>query len=234
MRVGLLTCASVALLSLVSQAAKATSYGDATGDVIVPGSPFPHIDIVSVDVTNDATKLTFKINVAGDPVATDWGKYMVGIDSAPGGDPANNGWGRPIGMATGMDYWIGSWVDGGNGAENRNWNGASWGLQSATYNPNPDSLAISKDNSSVTLSLNFAGLGLGNGSTIFFDVYSSGGGGGDGAVDALGNPSPSISDWGNYYNSGSNINSYTLVVPEPASISLLALGGLAGMRRRRR
>ncbi len=102
---------------------------------------------------------------------------MMGIESALGGDPAGNGWGRPIGMASGMDYWVASWVDFGGGGEIRNWTGA-WNLQAATYNPNPDALAVSKDTASVTLTFNFAGLGLTSGSSFNFDVYTSGGGGG--------------------------------------------------------
>jgi hypothetical protein len=214
---------SVALLFTCASGAKAgVLYADATGEVIVPGSPFPHIDIASVDVSNTATDLIFKINLVGDPVATDWGKYMVGIDSTAGGDPAGNGWGRPIGMSTGMDYWLGSWVDGGNGMELRNWNGAAWGLQAASYNAVPPLATPTKNSSSVTLTVPLGYMGLGIGSTILFDVYSSGGGGSDGAVDALGNPSPTIGNWGDSYNSGSNVNSYT-VVPEPGTLTLLAL-----------
>src|SRR4051812_25595572 len=106
---------SVALLFANASSAMGALYSDTTGDVIVPGSPFPHLDIASVNVSNTATDLIFKINLGGDPVATDWGKYLVGIDSTAGGDPVGNGWGRPIGMSTGMDFWLGCWVDSGNG-----------------------------------------------------------------------------------------------------------------------
>lgn len=213
--------------ALASPVAFSATYLDAIGDTIGPGI----LDITSVEVNNTATALSFKINLTGDPVATDWGKYMIGIDSAAGGDPAGNGWGRPIGMVSGMDYWVGSWVDFGNGAELRNWTGA-WNLQSATYNPNPDALAISKDASSVTLTFNFAGLGLSAGNSFAFDVYTSGGGGGDGAIDALGNPAQTIGGWAEYYNSGANVLSYTIpAVPEPTMGALLGLGGLLLLRR---
>lgn len=195
------------------------TYLDSTGENIAGGI----LDITSVEVNNTATALTFKINLAGDPVATDWGKYMIGLDTVPGGDSVGNGWGRPIGMGSGMDYWVGSWVDFGSGAEIRNWTGA-WNLQSATYNPNPDALAISKDTSSVTVTFNFAGLGLTTGSSFFFDVYTSGGGGGDSAIDALANPAQTVAGWGDAYNSGVNLASYTIqAVPEPALGTLLGL-----------
>jgi hypothetical protein len=212
----------LALFACANGATAGVLYSDATGEVIVPGSPFPHIDIASVDVSNTVTDLIFKINLSGDPVATDWGKYMIGIDSAAGGDPVGNGWGRPIGMSSGMDYWLGCWVDSGNGLELRNWNGSSWGLQAASYNAIPPLATPTKNSSSVTLTVPLGYMGLGIGSTFLFDVYSSGGGGGDSAVDALGNPNPSISDWGNPYNSGNNVQSYT-VIPEPGTLSLVAL-----------
>src|SRR4029079_6378945 len=108
----------------------------------------------------------------------------------------------------------------GNGLELRNWNGSSWNLQAASYNAN---LATpTKTTSSITLTVPLGYMGLGIGSSFLFDVYTSGGGGGDSAVDALGVATPSITDWGNPYNSGSNVLSYT-VVPEPGTFTLIAL-----------
>lgn len=213
----------------------AATYSDATGDGALVGVGDGILDITSVEVNNTASVLTFKINLAGNPAATDWGKYMIGIDSAPGGDPAGNGWARPIGMnyPTGMDYWVGAWVDSGNGAELRNWTGSGWNLQSATYGANPDLLGISKDASSVTIQFNFAGLGLALGGSFYFDVYTSGGGATDGAVDALANPAQTIANWSDLYNSGTAVDAYTLV-PEPGMMALLSLGGLALISRFRK
>jgi hypothetical protein len=147
---------------------------------------------------------------------------MVGIDSTAGGDPIGNGWGRPIGMSSGMDFWLGAWADSGNGLELRNWNGASWGLQAASYNAVPPLATPTKTSSSITLTVPLGYMGLSGGNIFFFDVYTSGGGGGDGAVDALANPNPSIANWGDSYNSGNNILTY-VVVPEPGTLVLLAL-----------
>ena len=158
---------------------------------------------------------------------------MIGFDTVSGGDASGNGWGRPISMPAGMDYWVGTWVDSGNGAELRNYSG-SWGLQSATYSPNPDNLSISKDASSVTVQFAFAGMGLSAGSTFAFDVFSSGGGGGDSAVDALANPLPSVTDWGDAYSSQSTLTYTISQVPEPASALVLGVGMLALVGRMRR
>jgi len=229
---------TLTVLALAALPAQAAIYSDATGENFTTAGG-GILDITSVEVNNTATDLIFKINLAGDPVATDWGKYCIGFDTTAGGDPAGNGWVRPISMSSGMDYWVGSWVDGGNGAELRNWNGSAWpgSPQSATYNPNPDALSISKNTSSVTLQFHFAGMGLGVGSTFHFDVYTTGGGGGDGAVDSLANPSQSISDWGNSYDSVLQ-DAFTIApVPEPATAALFGLAGLIviqrGLRRRK-
>ena len=220
-----ITCA-VAFCALSTHAA---TYTDTAGETIFGGI----LDISSVEVNNTATALTFTINLLGDPIATDWGKYMIGINSVAGGDSAGNGWARPIRMSSGMDYWVGSWVDFGNGAEIRNWTGSTWNLQSATYNPNPDALSISKDTSSVTISFNFAGLGLSVGSSFTFDVYTSGGGGNDSAIDALGNPAQSIANWPDPYDSAQNVYTYTITqVPEPAAAALFGFGGMVVLIRR--
>jgi hypothetical protein len=227
-----LTAALLAALTLASLPAQAATYTDTTGDGALVGTGGGILDLASVDVNNTPTALTFKLNLVGSPTATDWGKYMIGIDSKSGGDPVGNGWGRPIGMSSGMDYFVGSWVDSGNGAEIRSWDGAAWLLQSATYNPNPDSLGVVKDASSVTISFNLAGLGLAPGNTILFDLYTSGGGGSDGAIDALANLTQTIGNWSDPYNSGSLVAAYTLTpIPEPAIGSLLMLGGLLFLRR---
>ncbi len=211
---------AASVLAVLALNAQATTYSDTLGgNVWTDGVA----DITSVEVTHSATDLIFKINVNGDPVAANYAKYLIGLDTAVGGDPAGNGWSRPIGMSSGMDYWVGSWADSGNGAEVYKYTG-SWSLQNATYGT-PGGLSFSKDTSSVTISYPFASLGLSLGNTFTFDVYTSGGGAGDGAVDALSNPNQTIANWGDNYNSGSLVSSYTLTaVPEPTSLALLGIG----------
>jgi len=222
---------AASVLAALALNAQAVTYNDATGDTFT-GAGGGILDISSVEVNNTATDLIFKINVTGDPVANDWGKYMIGFDTTAGGDTVGNGWARPIGMSSGMDFWAGSWVDSGNGAEVHKYT-ASWALQSATYGANPDSIGVTKDASSLTIQFKYAGLGITPGTAFLFDVYTSGGGGTDGAVDALGNPGVTIGDWGNPYNS-SLVNSYTIPVPEPTSLALLGIGAAVIIGRIRR
>lgn len=215
MKQKLITITAAALLAASTSDSWAETYADPTGDTFPVNAI---LDITSLEVTNTATDMIFKIKLAGNPVATDWGKYMIGIQVTNGaaGDIAGNGWGRPIsigagaGPVGGMNYWVGSWADSGNGAELRNYTGA-WSLQSATYNPNPDALTISKNTNSVTIQFKYSGLGAVFGDTIYFDVYSSGGGGGDSAVDALSLPTQSIVNWGDAFGS-TNLSSYKLRV----------------------
>src|SRR5262245_33867531 len=234
--------ASVAALTL-SGAAMADVYSDSATDLAATFSAFPHLNITGMEVTNSATQISFRFTLAGDVTATDWGKYCVAINSRPGGDTASNGWVRPISMPVGMDTWLGSWVDGGNGFENRQWNGSGWTLAGATYNGTPGMSIIKTAGSpsDVTLTLNFADLGLNIGDTFFFDAFTSGGGSTDSAVDSLANPHPSIQNWSDPYSFGPGSDdgngranpelSYTLV-PAPGALALLGMGALALRRRR--
>ena len=65
---------ALSILAALALNAQAATYLDSTGEII-SGS---HIDISSEEVNNTATDLIFKINLVGNPVATEWGKYMVG------------------------------------------------------------------------------------------------------------------------------------------------------------
>jgi len=212
---------AVALMSAVASVASADTYPDSAGENF---TPIAHIDILSVEVMNDLSDITFSITVAG--ANAGWGNFMIGIDSiGANGDAAGNAWGRPITFsANPIDYWVGGWTDGGGGSQLWSYNGA-WNAETAP------GYSFAGDN--ITFTVPLANLGLSVNDTFSFDVFSSGTGGTDGAVDALSNPGQTIADWANSYDA-TLVSSYT-VVPEPASLSLLALGGLtvALIRRRR-
>jgi hypothetical protein len=222
--------------------AQVTSYTDAAND-IDPGlaNAGGTLDILGMEVSNTATDIVFRLTVNGlvsGPGSTDWGKFMIGISTGSNaGDSGvnGNGWGRPINMSSasgGMNYWIGSWVDGGGGAQRWAYSGTSWSEVAATYSTGFGGFTFSGNQLTYTMSL--ASLGLSVGNTFFFDAYSSGGGGGDSAIDALANPNVSVTGWGGPYTSGGSnpIYSYT-VVPAPGAVALLGLAGLMARRRRR-
>ncbi|MCC6423474.1 MAG: PEP-CTERM sorting domain-containing protein [Phycisphaerales bacterium] len=215
---------ALGLIGAATLPASAAIYNDSLGDNFDGNA---HMDIASVEVTNDATNITVKVTLNG-PIGSpnDWGKYMMGIDSAAGGDSAGNGWARPISMP-GMDYWIGSWVDSGGRVQLFLYNGSSWVGQAAPTQ--------SIGTNSVTWTVPQASLGLTIGNSFNFDVYTAGGGSGDSANDASSNPSQSTTGWGGPYNSNALVSSYTLTpVPEPAVLGLFSLAGLSLVRRRNR
>lgn len=222
------------LLTVSALSVPATTYLDSLGD-----NNGDFLDITSVDMNNTATILTLTVNVAGDPSApgNNWGKFLIGFDTAPGaGGNFNsvNGWGKDIQMSVGgMDHFIGSWLDWGTGADLKIWSGTQWDVITATYLPNPFNLSLAVGPSSVTYTFDFAAMGLSVGSTFNFDVYATSGGG-DTVVDSSGNPA--AQSWGSApYDSGLNVNTYTIqAVPEPTLAALLSFGGLLALRRTQR
>ena len=182
------------LLGCFAAAQAQTSYSDGTGEVVVPGGPYPHLDIQAVQISTVAasSQISFKIFTEGDPTSPIWGVYMIAVKSGAGG--ATNGVGgsgRPIHFPSGMTHWI---IAGSSGTQVWNY-GTSWapgGTVTQTRN------AATK---SVTLTLTYSTLALSLGQTFTFDVYTSGTGNGDGAVDALSAPAASITGWGDAFNS---------------------------------
>ena len=206
------------------------NYPDTAGDLAPAIGSQPHLDITSVDVTVDetSTNITFKINLNGSPVTTNWGKYMIGIRSNPGGATTGNGWNRPIHMAGGVTHWIGAWANDGGPS------GAGANLR--TYGSGWTSLAAptaARDASSLTIVTTTADLSLAPGETFSFDVYSSGGGDGDSAIDALSASAASVTFWDVAYTTnvvgGTPNPAKTFTMPGSASYSTwIASFGLTG------
>jgi len=197
------------------------------------------LDILGMEVSNNATDITFTLTVNGNISTTDWGKFVIGIATGGPGTTTGNGWNRPINLSSpigGMDYWIGSWVDAPTGSQLFSYNGAAW--------TGPSSLAgfslAAGASSTISFTLTLSSLGLAPNDVFYFDAYSTSGDG-TSAVDALANPNVSINDWTVPYTSsttgdgGVGLNSYQ-VVPEPTTYALLTLGalGVAGYAAGRR
>jgi len=185
----------------------------------------PHMDIASVNVTDNGTNITFQVNLSGSLASpNDWGKYVIGISTSPAtgdfGSPVGNPWGRNIAMADGTDAWIGSWADSGGGFQPWTYSGGAW-------SQNGSGLPVLSGNS-TTITTSLASLGLSPGQTFEFDVYTSGGNGGDSANDSAANLSQSTNNWGGPYTTPAGAGlSYTTSVPEPASIALIGLAFVA-------
>lgn len=206
----------VAAFTLAGAFAQPTTFNDTIGDIstsIDGGNPGAGtLDIVKMEVTDTEEDVIFTLTVNGNISATDWGNFMIGIaNQKDAGTQIGNGWGRPINMnaggSNGMTHWIGSWVNSGGGSQLWTRDATSWSgpavLKAFTFSPGATS--------TVTYTVTKASLGVATGDTIIFDAYSSGGGGGDGAIDALSNPNVTISTWsGTYTSQAPTISSYTL------------------------
>lgn len=242
------TTLSIALLSLLAGAASADVYADNTGNHLDGGDVhdffysqgFTHLDITSVEMTNDADFLYISINVDADIDATNWGKYIVGFDTGRNaGDNSTDpgSWNRNVDWGRGITDFIGSWADDGGsgaGAELRSWDGAAWGLTDATYAAGTDIMASDAGHAAGVqmLTVSLASLGLSVGDVLQFDVFATGGGA-DPGVDHLSRNDFATDDWGNQSLAG-NFLSYTIApIPAPGSMALLGLGGFVAARRRR-
>ena len=208
-----------------SAVASAAIYTDPINDMF--DNSHAHLDLTQVEVTNTLTDITFKISTRANPINTpDWGKYQVGIDTNPLTGDTNaigNPWNRRVSMSGGMDAWLGSWVDAGGGAQ-------PWTHAAGVWTQNGQH-AVTISGDSTTLTVPLASLGLTLGQTFVFDVYATGGGN-DGANDALSVGGIASSNWDVNFQTQRGLE-YTVVIPEPATLGLLAGAGLVGLRRRK-
>jgi len=216
-------------------------FTDATGDIasgISTGNGT--LDLVSMEVSHTASDIQFKLTVNGNVGSTDWGKFMIGISSSGTKTSSGNGWGRPINMSSngGMTHWIGSWVDGGGGSQLWTNGGSGWSGPGATAGY----VIAGGANSTITYTVSRASIGMVGNGTLYFDAYSSGGGGGDGAIDALSRSNASVSNWGDSFTtsgvaSGTSASTtggaFAYVIPAPGALALLGVAGLLGAKRRR-
>lgn len=222
---------ALAALSLVSFSAYADLYSDATGDIVVPGGapPNSHMDIASVLVTNTLTDISFQVNLVGDPVSPNWAKYNIIMRSPVSADldmsADGNAWGRNYALAGGANRFIAGWTDQvADNSQGHAFAAGGWS-QTSTF-----SSVIGTN--SVTYTVSLASLGLVAGNSLRFDVVTTGGGD-DGAVDALSNPNPQITDW-SQSSVVAGLDYRVAAVPEPASMIALGVGAAALLRRRRK
>jgi hypothetical protein len=241
---GLFVSSIVSALVLAVQPARAATYNDTVGTDHYGGA---EVDIASVVITNDATNITFQINMnpAADIGVNHFGNYEFGIQVGGGaggqtaingtfgtGNPAaGNPYGNSVGFSTGENFFIGNFLDNpGNfsgGAQLYSYSSVSGWSQVGSTAPITE---VYTGTPSTTFSFPLSALGLVPGSTFNFDVWTTFGSP-QSAYDALSNAStpPGAAPFsGGTYDAataaGAVVNSYTVAVPEPATL-LLAAGG---------
>ncbi len=161
-------------------------------------------------ITNDANNIFFQINLAASDgghatnITTDttqsYGKYQIGLETVPGaGNTAVSNPYNPIGISTGMNYWLDNWTnqttggtvatpDTGDG-QVFNFAAGAWtqiggnGLATDTAG-NPQFTQTALGTTSVTMTVSLSLLGLSVGNQFNFDAWTTYDGG-NGAVDAL-------------------------------------------------
>jgi hypothetical protein len=189
--------------------AQVTTFNDATNDISINVSTGSGtLDIVKMEVVDTETDVIFTMTVNGNVNSANWGNFMVGIANQKAvGTTSGNAWGRPInlnagatnGATNGMTHWIGSWVSGTGGGQLWTYGTNNWTGPAA-----PAGFAFAAGaQSTITYTVTKESLGVTNGDVIVFDAYSSGSGGSDSAVDALSNPTNSITNWSGSYTSSS-------------------------------
>ena len=230
-RRSLSTCLALAAALAVSRAASGDVYNDSTGDQA--GSGNSEVDIASAQVTNDATNLYVQLNLVGNIATANFGNYHIGFNTVPGGKTtAGVAWGNPFGIAAGMDYWLGSWVNFGGGAELPQYTGDG---TSNVWGPTIPGTSVALTTNSTTITIPLAALGLVHNSTFTFDVWSTyGQPGGQSAYDALSNPALTVADpWNGTPYLATLTSTYTVNIPEPAALGGVSLAAIALLARRR-
>ena len=205
---------------LIAVPAMAATYTDPVGDIATGND---NLDIVSVDVSHTISDVVISMKLAD--LSDDWGKYGLILDFKDGGS-SENPWNRDIAGLEGMDMFVGTWVDGGGGIAEFYHTPAGWA-------PTPLGVTMSIDwaNDSINWTLGgFAAQLAGFGADTFgFEVFTTGGGDTDPAIDLLGGEGTQPG-WG---QGSESIDLSYYSIPAPGALALLGMAGLAGRRRRR-
>jgi hypothetical protein len=243
------------LTTLAVSPVMASTYTDALGD----NYGGPEVDISSVVINNDASSITFQINMnpAADIGVNHYGNYEIGLqmNGGVGGQTAINGtygtgnpaagnpYGNAVGISTGENFFIGNYLDSpgsySGGAQLYSYSSVSGWTQVGASSI----VEVYTGSPSSTFTFTLASLGLTAGNSFKFDVWTTFGSP-QGAYDALENPNlpPGTAPYsGGTYDSATAAGSlfastiYTVqATPEPGTCALLGLGALGMMKCLRR
>ena len=206
---------------------------DQAGD----GNGNANMDLLELYAASDPTYLYVAFTINADIVATDWGKYMVYIDTdnTDNSGATSDAWGRNVVVVNTMhlpEYTVNCWVDsppfGIDHFQFVPWDGTQWDWGAAGQ---PAAAALTGGSPSVIeWSIPWTQLGS-PGGTIYLEVWNTGGGATDNAQDTINNPAEdwNASDWS---TQATLQNSAAYLIPEPGTILAFGLVALAIIRKR--
>ncbi len=170
------------------------AYGAAeASDPVDPPQGFAHLDLGDLYVCNDNDYWYFYYTINGDIGATNWGKYILYIDTTNDANGATvDAWGRSVTVTDPHkpEYSMNSWVDqlpyDGTRVQFFEWTGAAWNQNGGA----DDGALVAGATSAIEWKV--ARTRIGDPATIWVEVYSTGGGAADPAQDTVNDPAD---DW---------------------------------------
>jgi hypothetical protein len=174
-------------------------YGNAiASDPAGDGNTNPNMDLLELYAAQDATYIYVALTVNADIAATNWGKYVIYVDTTNDANGATaDAWGRNVVVSDPHkpEFGIYTYVDSGSyGPEDTQfweWGGSSWSQNGTISNAALSAGTIS------TIEYQISKAALGSPETIWLEVWDTGGGDTDNAQDTINNPADdwNATDW---------------------------------------
>jgi hypothetical protein len=159
------------------------------------------MDLGSLYVVNDANFWYFYFTVNANVVTTNWGKYLLYIDTngTAASGATSDAWGRNVAVLDPHkpEYSLNSWVDGGGGYSAAKTQFFVWGGTSWSQSGGADAAALAVNAGVSGLEWKVARSRIGDPTQIWCEVYSTGGTSNDNAQDTINNPPDdwNATDW---------------------------------------
>ncbi len=169
---------------------------DSSGD----GNGNPNMDLLDLYVAQDATNFYFAYTINADIGATNWGKYVMYVDTTNDAAGAtSDAWTRNVVVNDPHkpEYGIYTWVDAApydpGDTQIVPWTGSAWDWGNVRQ---VAAGAIGAGTPSV-IEWQVAKADLGSPNTLWVEIWNTGGGGGDNAQDTINNPADdwNATDW---------------------------------------
>ncbi|MCU0486004.1 MAG: alpha-amylase family glycosyl hydrolase, partial [Anaerolineales bacterium] len=165
------------------------------------GNGNANMDLLELYVTEDTDHFYFAFTANADLGAANWGKYVIYIDTdgVAGSGATSDAWGRAVTAADPHkpEYALYTWLDAApydpGDTQVVPWNGASWDWGAVS---SVDEVALGANAVSV-IEWKVAKAKLGNPSSLWLEVWNTGGDGGDNAQDTINFPAEdwNATDW---------------------------------------